>query len=106
MNPGEMTTLNKDNPYICNMSRMEKLFDNILGGRSDNNIKFNELCSLLEKMGFQFRIKGSHHIYFKEGIEEIINLQSVDGHSKPYQVKQVRDLIIKYKIAIQRDEEV
>ena len=40
-------------------------------------------------------IKGSHHIYYKEGVEEIINLQSFNNKAKAYQVKQVRELLIK-----------
>ena len=49
-------------------------------------------------MGFKVRIKGSHHIFYKEGIDEIINLQSQGNKAKPYQVKQVRSLILKYKL--------
>jgi predicted RNA binding protein YcfA (HicA-like mRNA interferase family) len=49
-------------------------------------------------LGFEERVKGSHHIYFKDGIDEIINLQPSNGKAKPYQVKQVRELIIKYKL--------
>ena len=53
----------------------------------------------MRRIGFAQRIKGSHHIFSKEGIEEIINLQPVlGGKAKPYQVKQVRNLILKYKL--------
>lgn len=44
------------------------------------------------------RIRGSHHIFTKEGIEEILNLQSLQGKAKTYQVKQIRDVILKYKL--------
>ena len=53
---------------------------------------------LLYNFGFEERIRGSHHIFTKEGVEEILNLQSKGSKAKPYQVKQVRDLIIKYRI--------
>lgn len=58
------------------MSKFEKVVRKVLSGSSDRNINFNDLCNLLESMGFDNRIKGSHHIYYKEGVEEIINLQS------------------------------
>ena len=66
----------------------------ILRGRSD--ARFTELCTLLR--GFTERIRGSHHIYRKQGVAEKINLQRDDGHAKPYQVKQVRRTISKYKL--------
>ena len=80
------------------MSKFEKLMQKLLFGFSDRNMGFDELKSILSKLEFEERIKGSHHIYFKEGIDEIINLQPSNGKAKPYQVKQVRELIIKYKL--------
>lgn len=82
------------------MGKFEKLLIKILGGSSDNNIKFEDLRRLLGKLGFEERIKGSHHIYFKEGIEEIINIQAKNGMAKPYQVKQVRNIVADYKIEL------
>jgi hypothetical protein len=53
----------------------------------------------LSDLGFSVRIKGDHHIFYKEGIEEIINLQPLkNGKAKAYQVKQVRTIILKYKL--------
>jgi hypothetical protein len=49
-------------------------------------------------LGFSERIRGSHHIFTKNGVEEIINLQDKSGNAKPYQVKQVRDIIVKYRL--------
>ncbi len=80
------------------MSKFEKLMQKLLSGFSDRNMDFGELKCILSKLKFEERIKGSHHIYFKEGIEEIINIQPSNGKAKPYQVKQVRELIIKYKL--------
>ena len=80
------------------MSRHERLVQTILRGRSDANIRFNELRALLRYLVFEERVRGSHHLFNKEGIVEIINLQSRAGHAKPYQVKQVRQLILKYKL--------
>ena len=53
---------------------------------------------MLERFGFSLRIRGSHHIFFKEGIEEILNLQAKGTKAKAYQVKQVRELITKHKL--------
>ena len=80
------------------MSRFKKILDKLFRGSSDNNFDFDELISLLRHLKFDFRIKGSHHIFYKEGIEEIINLQPKSGKAKPYQVKQVRNLLLKYKL--------
>ena len=55
------------------MSKFEKLLLKILSGASDRNISFNELCNLLERLGFEMRVKGSHDIFWKMGVEEIIN---------------------------------
>lgn len=77
----------------------EKLLGRILRGTSDRNIPFAGLCQLLREWGFEERIRGSHHIFAKDGVEEILNLQPKGAKAKPYQVKQVRNLIIKYKLA-------
>lgn len=88
------------------MGKAYKLFEKIIKGQSDNNIMFNELWILLTKLGFEVRIKRSHYIYYKEGAQEIINIQEISGHSKAYQVKQIREIIINYKLEIQEDEEL
>jgi predicted RNA binding protein YcfA (HicA-like mRNA interferase family) len=80
------------------MSKFDKVIAKILKGFSDKNIDFADLSYLLSKLGFEERIKGSHHIYTKEGVEEIINIQPTsENKAKPYQVKQIRDLIIQYQ---------
>lgn len=71
----------------------------MLTGIADANIRFAELRKLVLSLGFKERIKGDHHIYSKSGIIEIINLQPLNsGKAKPYQVKQIRNLIYKYKL--------
>jgi hypothetical protein len=75
----------------------EKVLARLLSGRADKNIAFGELCSLLRTMRFKERIKGDHHIFARQGIAEIINLQPLrDGKAKPYQVKQVRGILNAY----------
>jgi hypothetical protein len=61
------------------MSKLEKLLSQILRGTSDANIAFDDLCWLLRHLGFQERIRGSHHIFGRAGVEEKINLQR-DNH--------------------------
>jgi predicted RNA binding protein YcfA (HicA-like mRNA interferase family) len=80
------------------MGKYDNLLLEILTGMSDSNISFSELCHLLKRMGFDERIKGSHHIYRKQGVEEKINLQKEGSHAKPYQVRQVRRIILQYKL--------
>lgn len=81
------------------MSKHAKLLERILLGTADANIPFDGLCHLLQRLGFQKRVRGSHHIFSRDGVEEILNLQPRGANSKPYQVKQVRDVILKYKLA-------
>ena len=77
----------------------KKVLDKVLSGLSDKNIRFQNLKKLLNDFGFSVRIKGDHHIFYREGIEEIINLQPLrDGKAKAYQVKQVRAIILKYRL--------
>ena len=80
------------------MAQKEKLLEQILSGRSDANVDFNDLLSLLGRLGFEQRIRGSHHIFTREGIEEILNLQPKGAKAKVYQVRQVRRMIIKYRL--------
>ncbi len=80
------------------MGKFDKLLLKLVSGNSDKNFEFRDLLFLLERTDFKFRIKGSHHIFFKEGIDEIINLQAQNSKAKSYQVKQVREILIKYKL--------
>ena len=56
------------------------------------------MCQLLIRLGFDERIRGSHHIFTKEGVEEILNLQLKQAKAKAYQVKQVREMLLKYQL--------
>ncbi len=76
-----------------------KILDRVLSGLTDKNIRFLDLRKLLSDLGFSVRIKGDHHIFYKEGIEEIINLQPLkNGKTKAYQVRQVRTIIFRYRL--------
>lgn len=80
------------------MGKLEKLLLQILQGTSDADISFTNICSLLKRLGFSERIKGSHHIFYHDDIDEILNLQPKQSKAKSYQVKQVRNIILKYKL--------
>lgn len=80
------------------MSQYEKLILSILSGTQDKNIFFSDLQSVLDRLGFQCRIKGDHFIYTMDGIEEIINIQPVGKMAKPYQVKQIRHIILNHQL--------
>lgn len=80
------------------MSQYEKLLLSVLSGTRDKNMLFTDLQTVLDRLGFHCRIKGDHFIYTKDDVEEIINLQPAGNKAKPYQVKQVRNIILKYQL--------
>jgi predicted RNA binding protein YcfA (HicA-like mRNA interferase family) len=83
------------------MGEHEKVYEHIMLRRSDSNVPFTSLCGLLERLGFNVRIKGDHHIFARSHVEEILNLQSRNGKCKSYQVKQVRGVILKYNLTLE-----
>lgn len=82
------------------MATSEKLLSAIMSGTQDRAIKFSDLQKILDMLGFQCRIKGDHFIYWKDGVDEIINIQPDGNKAKPYQVKQVRNIILKYRFEV------
>ena len=82
------------------MVRLDKLLEYILMRRGDANVQFGALCQLLKRIGFGERIRGDHHIFTMPGVEEILNLQPKNGKGKPYQVNQVRNVILRYRLTI------
>jgi hypothetical protein len=83
------------------MSKFEKLKFKLLSGNADNNFSFDDLRSILLHVGFIERTTGgSHRIFYKDGIDDIINIQPKGSKAKPYQVKQVRSIILKYKLTV------
>ncbi len=80
------------------MSRYGRLLHRVLSGGSDASIRFDDLCRLLRNLGFAERMRGSHYVFTREGVTEIINLQRGNGHAKPYQVRQARRVILEYKL--------
>ena len=80
------------------MTARRALVLRILEGRSDANIRFTELLALLRNLGFTERTRGSHHIFRREGVAERVSLQRDNGMAKPYQVRQIRQLLLKYDL--------
>lgn len=81
------------------MGRHDKLLEQILRGLSDNSVGFDDLCGLLRYLGFEMRVRGRHHLFSRIGVAELVNLQRDGAQAKPYQVRQVRAIILKYRLA-------
>jgi hypothetical protein len=82
------------------VGKLDKLYQHVVMRRGDANVSFEALGSLLKKLGFESRVRGDHYIFWMDGVEEILNLQPVKAKAKPYQVKQVRTMILKYKLSL------
>lgn len=80
------------------MGIYSKIMQKILSGSSDTNIEFSVICQLLVRLGFEERIRGSHHIFTLDGVEEMLNLQPKGSKAKPCQVKQIRSILVKYRL--------
>ena len=76
-----------------------KTLDRVLCGANDANLRFDEVCQLLRRLGFAERVRGDHHIFTCNGVEEILNLQPRGPLAKAYQVRQVREVIVRYRLA-------
>jgi hypothetical protein len=87
------------------LSKVSKTLERILRGTSDANIGFDDLRALLLHLGFVERIRGDHHIFTRDGIPEILNLQPRGHQAKAYQVKQVRGVIVTHRLAGEQEEE-
>jgi predicted RNA binding protein YcfA (HicA-like mRNA interferase family) len=63
------------------------------------NQRFERLCGIAERFGFRFRGgKGSHRVFVRTGIGEILTLQNVGGKAKPYQVRQLIKIIEEHRL--------
>ena len=82
------------------MTKHAKLLNRILIGWSDSGVPFSALCNLLEQLGFVCELKEVITFLQRYGVDEIITLQPKKNMAKVYQVKQVRNIIIKYKLGI------
>lgn len=86
------------------MSRFDKLLMKLLRGTADASFAFDDLRYILERLGFDERIRGSHHMFDRDGIPELVNIQRHGKDAKPYQVRDVRSLVIRHGLAGEQDE--
>lgn len=78
--------------------RPEKLLARVAGG-AVRNVDFGDLVNLLRMLGFkEIGGRGSHRVFARAGVTEILTLQEVRGQAKPYQVRQVLALIRQYNL--------
>jgi predicted RNA binding protein YcfA (HicA-like mRNA interferase family) len=72
---------------------------------SPANLRFEEICALAKALGFRLsRTSGSHHIFAHPAVRELLNLQDVAGKAKPYQVRQLLDLVERHNLSIGGDK--
>ena len=92
---------------FARVSQHAKRLSEILSGSQDQTIRFDDLCRTLVRLGFvEARSRGSHRIFYHESVPDIVNLQPRrDGTAKPYQVRQVRELILRYRLTERADAE-
>ncbi len=89
--------------YIGDGMKKRKLLQKLLSG--SKNIRFSEAAACAEACGFRLdRINGSHHIFIHPGIPELLNLQDVKGKAKPYQIKQLLQLIETHNLQMDREQ--
>ena len=82
--------------------RRRRLLQKLLSG--SNNIRFTEAVACAEAFGFQLsRINGSHHIYVRPDVTELVNLQNVHGQAKPYQIQQLLRLVERYNLQMEEE---
>jgi hypothetical protein len=81
------------------MAAPAKLFDLILSGKADANIRFRDLRRMLLRLGFEERTSGGHHLFSLTGVRELVNIQADGSHAKPYQIRQIRRIMLEYKLS-------
>jgi hypothetical protein len=82
------------------MMRPRKTLDLIEAG--SRNLRFGDVLRLSLAFGFELaRISGSHHILRHSAVQELLSLQNVGGRAKPYQVRQLMDLVARYSLHLE-----
>jgi len=86
----------------CSGVNKKRLLKRILAGSHD--VRFAEFVALVEAFGFRLsRVSGSHHIFVRDGVRELVNLQNVSGKAKPYQIQQWLKLIERYNLSMENE---
>ena len=91
--------------YTSVVVKRDSLLVQVLRGTADASVPFDRLRRMLGRYGFDERIRGGHHIFTRTGVEEILNLQPKGRDAKAYQVKQVRAVIVKHRLAGGADDQ-
>ncbi len=89
---------------IYPLARIDKLWNQLQSRFGERNFAFDDLRSILLSLAFDESVRGSHHIFTRSGIADIVNLQPVGRFAKPYQVRQVRELIKRHGLLGGRDD--
>lgn len=82
------------------MSKIEKLYEEIVTSQSAESIRFDDLVHVLRRLGFSERIRGSHHLFTMEGVTDLVNIQRKSADAKGYQIRQIQYIIKKYNLRI------
>ena len=81
------------------MTRKRTVLKKALSG--SRNIRFDDMIVLVEAFGFRLsRVKGSHYIFVHPQVQELVNLQNVEGKAKPYQIRQFLRLVERYNLTM------
>ena len=82
----------------------KKLLTRLTNGHH-KNVSFSDFTNLVEAFGFRLdHIKGSHRLYLHRYTKDGLNLQSMDGEAKPYQIKQFLEMIDEYSLTMKEDK--
>jgi hypothetical protein len=92
------------NAWAIRMGKRKKFYDKIMSGRSDGDIDFSQAVSLLQFLRFNMRVTGSHHIFRREDVTSLINIQPLQGRMKRYQVVQLRCVFERFNIEVNDNE--
>lgn len=76
-------------------------YNDVMSGKCDYNIRYADLQNLILSLGFEFqRQNGSHTMFYNSAINERVNIQKDGAKAKGYQVKQIRNIIIKHGLEV------
>jgi predicted RNA binding protein YcfA (HicA-like mRNA interferase family) len=82
------------------MANAQKVYLKVIEGQG--TISFRDLERLLTRLGFRLdRIAGSHHIYLHPQVSRPINIQPLGKDAKPYQIRQLRDIIREFGLKLE-----
>jgi hypothetical protein len=74
------------------MSKIEKLIQKILNGQS---ISYDEAKKLLIRLGFDLNVRGSHHVFRRNGYSKNISLKH-RSELLAYQLEDLKEVLKDY----------